>query len=523
MKIIPKNYYVGLSLIITSSYYFYNYTLFANKNNLIFFLDLFSLFLFSLFLFVIITKIVNFRNNKFFFYLKNIFYTYVTVQIIKAFTFLTYSKITLTDLIVSVINYVFPDIHISRIIIFIIPYILIFITLIILNKKNEKIDYFNFFKIFGFVLIFFVLYRESLNLFNFEKNKLNNIDNKIITLNKIDKERKVVWVLFDGFDPQIYEKYKLKLKLKNLQEFENKSVFIPESYSPSIKTIDSVPSMLMGEESAGHYIKNKKYYLITKKGEKILFSYNNSIFGNLSTNGLSSSILSSVIQYCTSYIKSDKYFICKEPDIKKEALQINKIFSGIIFAYSPSNKINFIISKFYKKKENFIKEKMDFKKIDFLYDTVDINDLDGHNSVYFSDYSKALENSNFIFLHLYVPHPGNYQYAKKLFGVYSEEDLNSHLLNLKITDIAIKKIYNEVQKYQNYMIIISSDHWLRTKDKNQNNIYPSLFMATTNDNKKNYKLKSNFKNVFIDELIYKFFNKDVNKNEDIKLFIEEKN
>ena len=103
------------------------------------------------------------------------------------------------------------------------------------------------------------------------------------------------WVLFDGFDPQIYEKYKFDLRLKNLQEFESKSVFVPKTFSPASKTIDSVPSLLMGKETMGHLIKNKKYYLITENDEKILFSYQNTLFGNLSENNLNSSILSSVI------------------------------------------------------------------------------------------------------------------------------------------------------------------------------------------------------------------------------------
>ena len=39
------------------------------------------------------------------------------------------------------------------------------------------------------------------------------------------------------------------------------------------------------------------------------------------------------------------------------------------------------------------------------------------------------------------------------------------------------------------MIIISSDHWFRAKDRNKNKIYPSLFMVSTNQNQNNFKLK----------------------------------
>ena len=67
MKTIPKDYYIGLSLIITSSYYFHKYSLFANKNYFNFFLDLGLLFFLGLFIFAIIIKFINYKNNKFFF------------------------------------------------------------------------------------------------------------------------------------------------------------------------------------------------------------------------------------------------------------------------------------------------------------------------------------------------------------------------------------------------------------------------------------------------------------------------
>ena len=523
MKTIPKDYYIGLSLIITSSYYFYKYSLFANKNYFNFFLDLGLLFFLGLFIFVIIIKIINYKNNKFFFYIKNLFYTYLSVQTLKAFVFLTYSKITLSDLIANILTFIFPDLSVHRMVVFIFPYFLIFLLMILYNYKKEKINFIKFFKTFGFILFFFVIYRETLNTISFIDNKINPIENEKIILDKVDTNKKVVWVLFDGFDPQIYEKYKFNLKLKNLQEFENKSVFVPQAFSPASKTIDSVPSMLMGKETRGHFIKNKNYYLINENDEKILFSYQNTIFGNLSENNLKSSILSSVIQYCSSYIKSDKFFLCKEPDIKQEKININKIFSGIYFAYFPSDKIRYIINEIYQTDKKTTVKKIDFKKVNLIKNEYLIQDLDGHETVYLTDFSSAIKNSNFTFMHLYIPHPGNFHYAEKLFGIYSEDELNSHILNLKLTDIAIKKIYEEIKKYPNYMMIISSDHWFRAKDKDTNKVYPSLFMASTNQNQNNFKLKNEFRNLHIQELIYKFFNNDVNTNKDIKLFIERKN
>ena len=80
-----------------------------------------------------------------------------------------------------------------------------------INFKKDKIDFLRLFKTFGFILFFFVIYREILNTIDFQNNKIDVRKNEKIILNKINTNKKVVWVLFDGFDPQIYEKYKFDL------------------------------------------------------------------------------------------------------------------------------------------------------------------------------------------------------------------------------------------------------------------------------------------------------------------------
>ena len=99
-----------------------------------------SLLFFLVYLFVAIIEIINYKNNKFFLF-KNLFYTYLSVQILKAFVFLTYSKITLSDLIANILISIFPDLLINRIILFIFPYLLIFLFLILINFKKDKIDF----------------------------------------------------------------------------------------------------------------------------------------------------------------------------------------------------------------------------------------------------------------------------------------------------------------------------------------------------------------------------------------------
>ena len=525
MKSIPKNFIIGIALIVTCAYYFYRYSSFAKTNFNIFILDITTLFITALILFFLIFKFLEIlkRNKKYKLYKLciNIFISYLIVQSIKAFIFLANSKITLSNLIISTFsNYFDNSIILNRLIIFIFPYIIFFLLLNFLKSKKYEYNFLNFLKITGFIFLTVVFYREGINITSFKVEEVN----KNIQLNNVDSSRKVLWVVFDGFDPEIYSEYKNILKLKNLIEFENNGIFVPKTYSPAKKTINSIPSMLMGVETKGHIIKNKKYYLKKKDNTLINFSFENSIFGELNNNNLKSSVLSSVIQYCSAYSKSNNFKLCKEKDVDKENITIKKITSGINFAFSPIGKLKFLYSIFTKKEKIVEEIKINFNQIKISKKIELINDLDGHKTIYLDDLKKSLRISNLTFLHLYIPHPGNYEYAEKLFGLKTQNELYSHLLNLIISDITLGKIIQNLNIYNDHMIILSSDHWFRSKDTKTKKIYPSLFMAKIGSVSENKIITmEQFKSVYIKELILKYFNKEINNNADIKNFIVLKN
>lgn len=513
---------IGISLIIISSYYFFNYTKLAPKNYILFLSDLIILFIFSFFFIFIFIKIVeNFKN---FFFLKIFFFSYLFVQSLKAFIFLANSEMTLSGIIINYIDFFQFNLTLKkRIFLFFIPYITFFGILFFTNKVYKKFDYIKFFKIIGFVLFFFVFYRELFYLksvsSDFSKNEINHYSK-----NNFISKKKVVWIIFDGFDPQIYDEYKDELNLKNLKKFENKSVYVPNAYSPDYLTVVSVPSMILGEEGIGKLIKNRTYFLKTKHQNFVELNFKNSIFGQIYKKGFNSSVLSSTLQYCSSYIRTDKFYKCKENNVYDKKLELYEFFSGIKFAIS-YEKFLIVYKKIFKKDKNDQIIKKDLKYILQASPNKNLDnseDLDGYNTVFIADYVDALKNSNLTFLHLFIPHPGNFNYMNRTFNIENNDDFFSHLLNLRLTDITLEKIYTELKKYNDYLIIISSDHWFRAKDNNPKNVYPSLFMAKTNIDDNNFRLELDFKNMYINELIQKYLNGKVNSNKDIKLFIENK-
>ena len=77
-------------------------------------------------------------------------------------------------------------------------------------------------------------------------------------------------------------------------------------------------------------------------------------------------------------------------------------------------------------------------------------------------------------------------------------------------------------KDEEIMLIFSSDHWFRLKDPIEKNFYPSLFIAKILTDNSKIEISEKDSGIYIQELIYKFFIKNINNHEDIKLFFENK-
>ncbi len=266
---------IGLSLILSSSYYF-----FVRR---FFFIDLekivvqsFVLFIFSLLLFFLILKFLDIFCRKF-----NkkeflntliicIFFTWLLVQSLKAIFFVA-NYITLAEfiskifLLETLIEYELP----KRVVIYSIPYFVSFIFVFL--SRNKLFKYLNFFVVLGYVLF-------ALLSYDLAKKVLSNqffISHKsyLATEKKeIHKERKVIWILFDEFDPEIaFSYYKNDNFMKNFKEFKNNSFTHSEMFSPAKSTLLSVPAQLVGTQIVGTLLKKILLYCVQMNFHQLTF------------------------------------------------------------------------------------------------------------------------------------------------------------------------------------------------------------------------------------------------------------
>ena len=537
---------IGLSLLLTSSYYFVEFSTFISVDFATQFVELSFLFIFSVIFFLLLVIFFKLLEKKlplaFSSFLTYIFFTWVLVQSIQTFFYLS-NYITLSYFISKVFFlYPYPEYEVYiRAIRFILPYAICF--LIIYFFKNNLLKFLRFFTILGFIFVFISIFREMsfvYSIFDTTSSTLK-LEYEVEVNNKIDKKRKVLWVVFDEFDPQIaFEKDKF---LDNFENLKNNSVFHSQMYMPAKQTVVSLPAQLMGVDTKGLEIKNRIYYLKDRKKNLLHLKYDNTIFGRLDKLGLKSNIFSSVIPYCSAHLKFHRLENCKEKYVKPPSVSdvlkrpLNENLRGIFFVFSPILKIKYFFSLLKGEgKDDFVsyqtqlndknieKEIEEVKKLDTNKQFKNIEDLDGYNVIKYSDIKNFLAGeSNLGFFHAYLPHL-DADYSSKIFDKKVNGILSSYILNLKLTDIVIKKIMNISKHYKDeeIMLIFSSDHWFRLKDPIEKNFYPSLFIAKILTDNSKIEISEKDSGIYIQELIYKFFIKNINNHEDIKLFFENK-
>ena len=189
----------GISLLLLASFYFYKFSIFAVPD--IFFI-LSELFKILLLLFIINFVFIFTQNNKFRDYFLFIFLIFLSIFFLKLL-FNISGNISLHFFLKKIYSLIFGfkiDGKIPlfvKILSYITPFIIISIILFILKKKLKKIK--RFFVIFGFFISFVVVW-DLIKIFDKQKMINNNNPKKEIALN--EKSKKVLWLLFDGLDPE---------------------------------------------------------------------------------------------------------------------------------------------------------------------------------------------------------------------------------------------------------------------------------------------------------------------------------
>ena len=93
--------------------------------------------------------------------------------------------------------------------------------------------------------------------------------------------------------------------MTNFKKFKKESLTHLRMFAPAKDTLTSIPAQLIGTETVGTEVKNNNLIIRVDNDNSIKFSHENTIFGRLKKLGLTSSILSSALPYC-SMLPKDK-------------------------------------------------------------------------------------------------------------------------------------------------------------------------------------------------------------------------
>ena len=531
----------GISLLLLASFYFYKFSIFAVPD--IFFI-LSELFKILLLLFIINFVFIFTQNNKFRDYFLFIFLIFLSIFFLKLL-FNISGNISLHFFLKKIYSLIFGfkiDGKIPlfvKILSYITPFIIISIILFILKKKLKKIK--RFFVIFGFFISFVVVW-DLIKIFDKQKMINNNNPKKEIALN--EKSKKVLWLLFDGLDPE-YINYSVNEKklFSNLNYLKDNGVFHENMFPPSNWTLYSMPSQLMGINITNMIPKHESLIFETLDNKFIPFNFENSIFGNVKNLGYDVSLISSVLEYCSAYLISKKWNICEDVNSKNQSnvifLEATKFYFSIIYKFRSFLSELKIISL-------NIENSLINESIDKNLPKIKINDLDFNNLSYDNNFSidhtnfinldkilKELLDTSFMYVHIYNPHLfNNSENFIKNNLMIDIQEIDPYTLKYFYIDLFIKKLLLETKKNElnDLLLIISSDHWNRDKDitkkeKNAKGEYigNSYFSAKFLNDDSSFFLNKPSNSIVIKDLIENFYKNKISNNEDIYNFISSSN
>ena len=115
------------------------------------------------------------------------------------------------------------------------------------------------------------------------------------------------------------------------------------------------------------------------------------------------------------------------------------------------------------------------------------------------------------FLHIYNPHvhPSDYNFLSEKLNL-KEHVRDRYFLKYLYVDLFTKKIIKEINNnnLDNVLLIISSDHWRRGKNSDENYIGNSFFLVKNLEDSSNYLINKPSTTIIIPDLIESFFKKN---------------
>lgn len=264
--------------------------------------------------------------------------------------------------------------------------------------------------------------------------------------------RRVIWVIFDEMD------YGLSLSpssgmaaaMPNFSTLGARAVTASHAFSPGQDTTYSIPALLTGTALSGLTIHSHRQLDLLDQQRKIVrFGPGTSVFSQLPSGQQSGTILGFYHPYCKIFPKLQ---YCESTYMGNAG----RWFDGLTF-FSVGF---FSIFRNVKWSMQLLPEFILFH-FDHMY-RISKNIL--------SHLDETIENqhSSLDFIHLNMPHLPNV-YVQRLLNQSVTNDAEAYRQNLIGADMVLGRIVKDLELHtskQNVLLIVSSDHWLRTHSKN---------------------------------------------------------
>lgn len=343
------------------------------------------------------------------------------------------------------------ELRVYKIIILVVAITIIYAGLCFASWPNGMERVVKVTSVLGYSLFFLALYNITQSTRSDHKSLLfRAIDRSMSSTSKIVSEkhsRRVVWVILDELDYRLVlgaPMQNLIYRLDNFQQLASKAVNAREALSPSNATLTSIPSLLIGAQTAGEKrLGSANYQMIGLDGKPIIFSEENTLFGRVRAHGEEFSIMGFYHPYCIIFTNASQCF--------SDKFGTNKWYSALV-DWVPS---------------------LSFFGLDPMF-AISEGQL--------SRIPNMLQRTEdaVTYLHLNIPHLPNY-YASKYYGkAYSTDYLNSYLLNLRLADEVLGQIVKQLEDVsanQEVLLIVSGDHGFRAIMKSPDEARPVPWIA----------------------------------------------
>ena len=253
---------------------------------------------------------------------------------------------------------------------------------------------------------------------------------------EVQFDRRVVFVVFDEFDPTVAFKDEEKLQkfLPNFKNLIDKSYFSPNALPPAKATAESIPAMLMGKPTIGNFLTGDGTLRVaTSPNEAIQFAEENTLLKALPGGPEALSIMGFYHPYCKIFSTS-KCISFLYHNLPGNPLEIKTLIpramtgeirnSFKLLAETTKHQIELI--------PHFLKDR----------------------------------SSQFIYLHFNIPHLEAHYAADFLNEPLKKTADDSYFQNLRLSDAVLGKILsvlaNDSKNNDQVMLIICSDHWFRS-------------------------------------------------------------